>query len=120
MKMCLTPYVNNKGADQPAHPRSLTSTFVHYLDSMMCILAVPKVSRFYLASIAEQAGLNLTCSKISEVTFSHDVAQLLLQRCQGTSTVNFLNIRIPKTFVVITLKFELHIRLTQGCINAKK
>ena len=27
-KMCLMPYANNKGADQPAHPRSLISTFV--------------------------------------------------------------------------------------------
>ena len=42
-------YVNNKGADQPAHPRSLISTFVvHCLDSMICILALSlsKVSRF--------------------------------------------------------------------------
>ena len=27
-KMCLMPYANNKGADQPAHPRSLISAFV--------------------------------------------------------------------------------------------
>ena len=37
-KMCLMPYANNKGADQPAHPRSLISTFVvRCLDSMICI-----------------------------------------------------------------------------------
>ena len=36
-----------KGADQPAHLRSVISTFVvHSLDSMMCILAISKVSRF--------------------------------------------------------------------------
>ena len=41
------PYVNNKGADQPAHPRSLISTFVvRCLDSMICIFAISKVSRF--------------------------------------------------------------------------
>ena len=46
-KMCLMPYANNKGADQPAHPRSLISTFiVRCLDSMICILAISKVSRF--------------------------------------------------------------------------
>ena len=46
-KMCLMPYANNKSADQPAHPRSLISTFlVRYLDSMICILALSKVSRF--------------------------------------------------------------------------
>ena len=76
--MCLMPYANNKGADQPAHPRSLISTFVvRCLDSMICIFAISKVSRFKLVSVAEQAGLNLTWSKIPEDTFSCDVAQLL-------------------------------------------
>ena len=47
MKTCLIPYANNKGADQPAHPRNLISTFVvRCLDSMICILAISKVSRF--------------------------------------------------------------------------
>ena len=27
-KMCVVSYANNKGADQPAHPRSLISAFV--------------------------------------------------------------------------------------------
>ena len=75
--MCLMPYANNKGADQPAHPRSLISNFVvRCLDSMICILTISKVSRFWLASIAEQAGLNVTWSKIPEDTFSCDVALL--------------------------------------------
>ena len=75
--MCLMPYANNKGADQPAYPRSLISTFaVRCLDSMICILALSKVSRFYLVSVSEQAGLNLTWSKILEDTFSCDVANL--------------------------------------------
>ena len=46
-KTCLMLYANNKGADQPAHPRSLISTFVvRCLDSMICILAISKVSIF--------------------------------------------------------------------------
>ena len=46
-EMCLMPYANNKGADQPARPRSLISTFiVRCLDSTICILALSKVSRF--------------------------------------------------------------------------
>ena len=46
-KTCLMPYANNKGADQPAHLCSLISTFVVCcLDSMICILANSKVSRF--------------------------------------------------------------------------
>ena len=40
-------YANNKGKDQPVHPHSLISTFVvRCLDSMICILAIYKVSRF--------------------------------------------------------------------------
>ena len=51
------PYANNKGEVQPVHLRSLISIFVvRRLDSMKCILAVSNVS----ASVAEQAGLNLT------------------------------------------------------------
>ena len=74
-KMFLMPYANNTGADQPAHPRSLISTFVvRCLDSMICILAIYKVWGFKLASVVEQPSLNLTWSKISEDLFSCDVA----------------------------------------------
>ena len=35
-KMCLMPYANNKGANQPAHPCSLISAFVvRCLDSII-------------------------------------------------------------------------------------
>ena len=61
------------------YPHSLISTFiVRCLDSMLCILAISKVSKFLLASVAEQAGLNVTWSKIPEDTFSRDVAHLQL------------------------------------------
>ena len=71
------PYVNNKGADQPAHPCSLISTFVvPCLNSTICTLAIAKVSKFWLVSVAEQAGLSLTWLKIPEDTFSRDVTQL--------------------------------------------
>ena len=77
--MCLIAYANNKGADQPVHSRSLISTFVvRCLDSMICIFAISKVSRYSLVSVAEQAGLNLTWLKIPEDTFSRDVAQMML------------------------------------------
>ena len=40
------PYANNKGADQPAHLRSLISTFVvHYLDSIIPLVSITKISR---------------------------------------------------------------------------
>ena len=47
VKMCLMPYANNKGADQPEHLRSPISTFdVRCLDGMICTLAISKFSRF--------------------------------------------------------------------------
>ena len=70
-------YANNKGADQPAHLRSLISTFVvHCLDSVMSLVSVTKISSLMLASVAEQASLSLTWSETPEDTFSHDAAQL--------------------------------------------
>ena len=46
---------------QPAHPRSKISAFVvNCLDSIIHILANSKISRPYLVSVAEQAGLSLT------------------------------------------------------------
>ena len=69
-KTCLMPYANNKGADQPAHPRSLISTFVvRCLDSMICILALSKDWGFYLASVAEQASLSLPWSQTPKTGF---------------------------------------------------
>ena len=45
-EMCLLPYANNKGADQPAHPHSLISTFVvHCLDSIMPLVSISEISR---------------------------------------------------------------------------
>ena len=57
-------YANNKGTDQPAHPRSLISAFVvRCLDSVMSLVSVTKISSLMLASVAEQASLNLTWSE---------------------------------------------------------
>ena len=45
-KMCLMPYVNNKSADQPAHPRSLISAFfVRCLDSIISLDSIAEISR---------------------------------------------------------------------------
>ena len=77
-KTCLMSYANNKGADKPAHPRSLISAFVVYcLDSVMCLVSVTKISSRMLASVAEQANLSLTWSETTEDTFSRDRAQLV-------------------------------------------
>ena len=45
-KMCLMSYANNKGADQPAHPRSLISAFVvRCLDSIISLDSIAEMSR---------------------------------------------------------------------------
>ena len=73
--MCLMSYANNKGADQPVHPRSLISAFVvRCLDSVMSLVSVIKISSLMLVSVAELTGLSLTCSETPEDTFSHDEA----------------------------------------------
>ena len=80
-KTCLTSYANNKGADQPARPRSLISAFVvRCLDSVMSLVSVTKFSSLMLASVAEQASLSLTWSETPEDTFSYDEAHLFIER----------------------------------------
>ena len=69
--MCLTLYANNKGADQPAHPRSLTSAFVvRCQDRMISLVYISKM----LVSVAEQVSLCLAWSETPEDTVSHGVA----------------------------------------------
>ena len=59
-KMCLMPYANNKGADQPAHPRSLISAFVvRCLDSIISLDSIAEISR--LASFCGCAGRFVSC-----------------------------------------------------------
>ena len=79
---CLMLYANNKGVDQPAHPRSLMSVFiVRCLDSVTSLVSVTKILSLMLASVAEQASLSLTWSETPEDTFSHDEAQRLTRQC---------------------------------------
>ena len=59
-KTCLRGLVNNTGADQPAHPRSLISAFVfRFLESTICKLATGVISIRQLVSEAEETGLKL-------------------------------------------------------------
>ena len=64
------PYANNKGADQPAHPHSLISSFVvHCLESIMPLVSISEISSHYLASVTAQAGLSLLWSQTPETGF---------------------------------------------------
>ena len=63
-------FANNKGADQPAHTRSLISAFViRLLQSIISGLASSEISIFYLVSIAEETGLSLTLSETPKIGF---------------------------------------------------
>ena len=55
------PYANNKGANQPAQPRSLISAFVvRCLDCIISLVCTSEFSSRYLVSVAAQVGLSLT------------------------------------------------------------
>ena len=46
MRKCVLCHVNNKGADQPAHPHSLISVFVvHCLESIISLDSIAENSR---------------------------------------------------------------------------
>ena len=64
------PYANNKGADQPAHPRSLISAFViRCLDRIIPLVSTLKISSLLLVSVNVQAGLSLTWSETPRTGF---------------------------------------------------
>ena len=64
-------FMNNKGADQPAHQRRLISNFViPLLESIILKLATSEISIFYLVFKAEQAGLSLALSETPRQVFS--------------------------------------------------
>ena len=52
--------------------------FVHCFDSLIPIVAKPKVSIPSLVSVAEQSGLSLTWSHTTEDRFSRNEAQIKL------------------------------------------
>ena len=81
-----------QGSDQTVHPHSLVSNlFVHCFDSIIPIVAKPKVSSLSLVPVAEQTGLNLTWSHTSEDRFSRDEAQIKLALMRAI-TLSLLNV----------------------------
>ena len=70
MRKPVLPYANNKGADQPAHPRSLISAFVvRFLDSIIPLVSISEISSLFLASVAVQASLSLPWSQTPKTGF---------------------------------------------------
>ena len=70
-KTCLRGFVNNTGADQPAHPRSLISAFViRLLESIISRLATSGISISWLVTVAEEIGLKHTLWDTPKTGFS--------------------------------------------------
>ena len=62
--------MNNKGADQFAHVRSLISIFVfRFWESIVSKLATGEISIFLLVPVAEETGLKLTLSETPKTGF---------------------------------------------------
>ena len=92
------PYVNNKGSHQTVYPHSRISNFVvRCFDSIIPIVAKPKVSSLSLVSVAEQTGLNLTWSHKTEDRFSRDEAQI--KQVSLLKTQNDINFGLAKKSV---------------------
>ena len=80
MRKPVLPYVNNKGTEQPQHPRSLIRGFVVcFLDSMILL-------SFYIKNFKALASLCCLADPLEsklvanpEDRFSHDEAHILTQ-----------------------------------------
>ena len=72
------PYANNKGADQPAHPRSLISAFVvRCLDRIILLVSI--IRNFKpLPSFCGCAGRFVSCLVGLGDMFSRDEAHVIL------------------------------------------
>ena len=69
--------MNNKGADQPAHPRRLISAFViRFFEITIFKLTTSGNAIFKLVSVAKELCLNLTLSETPKTRFCRDGAQL--------------------------------------------
>ena len=85
MRKPVEPYANNKGADQPAQPRSLISAFVvRCSDSIIPLVSIFEISSLCLASVAAQAGFSLPWSQTRKTGFlvTRLNCYLYLQRIQ--------------------------------------
>ena len=94
-KTCPRELANNKGADQPAHTRSLVSAFVIcLLERFISRLAMSLISIFWLVSVAEQAGLNHTLLETPKTGFvtSRPTFRVALRMCDSYQKASYLGI----------------------------
>ena len=102
------PYANKKGADQPAHSRSLISAFVvRCLDSIIPLVSISEISSLYLASVAEKSGLSLPLSQTPETCFLvTGLNYILIIVNNAVSLMNRLNKTESAVFKLWMLYFQ--------------
>ena len=77
MKKCVLCHMRTTKVQISLRIRGLISAFVvRYLDSVMSLVSLTRISSLILASVAEQASLSLTWSETPEDTFCHGAAHL--------------------------------------------
>ena len=101
-------YANKKGADQPAHSRSLISAFVvRCLDSIIPLVSISEISSLYLASVAEKSGLSLPLSQTPETGFLvTGLNYILIIVNNAVSLMNRLNKTESAVFKLWMLYFQ--------------
>ena len=111
-------YANNKGAEQPAHPRSLISAFVtRSIDSIIPLVSISEIASLYLASVAAKGRFVFYLVANPEDRFTRDMAHLMLvlfifiltYQYSGSS---FLSLSIQRPFHVVSVLTSIYCHFT--------
>ena len=82
---CFRRFANNKSADQPAHPHSLTRAFViRFSESIISQNAISEISILWLVSVAEDTDLNIALSETPKT---------------GTASIGSVDSLYPSVFI---------------------
>ena len=93
---CIRGYPNNKGADQPAHLRSLVCAFVIcYLKSLVIKLASYEISILQLVSVADETGLSLALSETLKKGFVASRPKLSFSKNTFRKSIRVSNVLDP-------------------------
>ena len=108
MSKSVLPHANNKGTDQPAHPRSLIGVFVvRWLDSIIPLVSISKTSK-PLASLYCSAGrFESYLVATPEDRFSRDVVHLsrvMMNLFMPYMRKTYASVQFDQPFVIRSLQ----------------
>ena len=98
-------YANNTGEDQPAHLRSLISTFIVHCLDIIPLVSIAEISSLNIASVTEQDGLSLTWSQTPK-TFSHDEAQIKMTDPKSSGQIQSNG--MANSLILVCMKTKNH------------